>query len=184
MPDPRPRIILEQQTDGTLVMETYTNGQRERTELMHGQELSEMLDALARKQRELDASAERKRRLTILPVERLAGSPIPAGYEQAHFGDTIATLQRVCHCGTKLPLAPMQERCADCPGFTGGGFVKKLDLLTPEELEKKERKRHNLIWKITAQAHGKGFADRTIGRQSSAGRAKPSGTIIEQEDLL
>jgi hypothetical protein len=57
---PRPRVILEQQDDGSLVLEYYINGNRTRETLSRGFEMIAVRDALAFQARDIVAAAERK----------------------------------------------------------------------------------------------------------------------------
>lgn len=190
--DPRPRIILEQASDGSIVIETYTNGQRQRSELLSGADLLwEIKDALARKQRELDTSAERRQRKLMADAHiiRPAGVPLRPGQEQAHAADAIASLIRVCHCGTEV--TPFMERCADCPGAAGAGFIKREELpLTQAEIERKERARHKRVWErvaygsATARGFGPDFANRTVGPLTKPTKKSAHDTSLISTDLL
>jgi hypothetical protein len=167
------RVIIELQPDGTLVMETYTNGMRERTALQVGYEMHEMQEALSRKQREIDTSAERKRLTTIL-ADLPAGSSIPDGYMQAHGDTAIADLVRY--------------------GDTGQGKMQK----TPEFAEQETLRKLRRMWRNVAygtkvsKGHGILFANKTVGdygpKGKSNGKAKasplPPGTIYATADLI
>jgi hypothetical protein len=59
-PAPKPRVIVELQPDGTLVMEYYTNGQRSRDTLTLGFEAFEIKDQLRNQAQHLATAAERK----------------------------------------------------------------------------------------------------------------------------
>lgn len=54
------RVVIEIDFDGTLRMEQYINGQRQRTTLDRGNEWWEVVDALKDQQRRAIADAERK----------------------------------------------------------------------------------------------------------------------------
>lgn len=57
---PRPRIIVELQTDGTLIAECYLNGSRLRENLNRGFELFEIKEMLVRIDNNIKSAAERK----------------------------------------------------------------------------------------------------------------------------
>ena len=59
---PKPRLIVEQQDDGTLVIEIYVNGSRSRRTVTFGFEAFEIKEALAEQKRAIDAQAARKAR--------------------------------------------------------------------------------------------------------------------------
>jgi hypothetical protein len=60
---PKPRLIVEQQSDGTLTIEYYINGARSKETLNRGFELYDIVEALAMQrnamQRQAEAKAER-----------------------------------------------------------------------------------------------------------------------------
>jgi hypothetical protein len=55
-----PRIILEQQADGTIVMETYLDGARSRFPLAKGLEIIEIREELRQQASRIASAAERK----------------------------------------------------------------------------------------------------------------------------
>lgn len=57
---PKPRIILEMQPDGTLIVESYTNGARSRETLYRGFEMVAIMDELNRQKTLIESAAERK----------------------------------------------------------------------------------------------------------------------------
>lgn len=57
----KPRIIIEAQPDGSLVLESYINGQRSRELLTRGFEMIAIKDELARQARAIENAAEEKR---------------------------------------------------------------------------------------------------------------------------
>ena len=60
-PIPKPRVIIEQQPDGSLIMESYINGSRKRIELQLGFEAFEIKDELRTQAKAIASYAERER---------------------------------------------------------------------------------------------------------------------------
>jgi len=56
-----PRLVLEQQPDGSLIIESYLNGMRHREVLDKGFELYTMLENLAEQKRAIESKEERAR---------------------------------------------------------------------------------------------------------------------------
>lgn len=79
---PRPRIIIEMQDDGTLVIESYTNGQRSREVTYRGFEMVAIREELDRQRRQIDNAAEEKR----LRLEREEAARHRRVWNQTAFG--------------------------------------------------------------------------------------------------
>jgi hypothetical protein len=67
---PKPRLIVEQQDDGTLVLELYINGSRSRRNVTFGFEAFEIKEALAEQKRSIEAQAARKAQELELAAQR------------------------------------------------------------------------------------------------------------------